>query len=112
MKTTQPEKLPGVIQKIRHCKTCEYKCDREEHILGCLSYMLSYPEPIRLEVNGKFYQAECIKRVWFNEQYQPVKLWRSPTQAEFGSLTPEEWQRTLRKELDALKQESLKNGKV
>jgi len=92
-------------RKIRHCRTCTVKCDRKLPIVGCESIYVPVPP---LKYKDKTYGSCCVRRVWFNERYEPVDFWRDPTQHEFDQirkrqLTGEEWQRRLRKELEAMK---------
>ena len=99
-----------VTRKIRRCKNCPMKCKGESPIVGCERIMIPTPP---LEYNGKMFDAECTKRIWFDKNYFPVDFWRSLTKKEFESLTKaqrkDQWmqkrKKTLHEELKKLQRE-------
>ena len=51
----------------------------------------------------------CVfARVWFNKRYEPVELWRWPTQKEFKTLSKKEWEMKLTEELKKAQAEAIK----
>lgn len=99
---------PRLVRKIRHCKTCEDKCDREESFTGCLRFMGPL-EPL-IEFEGKTFGAMCVMRIWFDKEHQAVDYWREPSQQEWDHMTektlaPEEWDKILKEELEVLKKD-------
>jgi len=69
-------------------------------IVGCESIMA----PGYFEWKGNIYTAFCIKRTWFNKDYEAVEVWDpSKMQAEWerlGRLSPEEFWKEMAKEVE------------
>lgn len=67
---------------IRHCKTCQHKCNKEKPIVGCESVMMPYS----LQLYGREISSVCVQRTWFNKNHEPVKKWPTNEQITYAKL--------------------------
>lgn len=95
------ETLLTVTRKIRKCKSCQHNCEKELPIVGCESIMIPNPPGSIFPE----YHTVCQKRVWFNSNYEPLDMWRLPTDEEFDRVTGKEWEAMLAEELKEIQME-------
>ena len=91
------------IVKVRLCKRCPHNCKGlKPQVIGCMSvYVPVSQTPWHQFLRRGYF---CVRRVWFNRDYEPVDFWRWPSSEELRENPSEmEWEERLRFELTQLK---------